>query len=110
MKNNKDTIDHLLAKWAGGTNHAHNKHEKKWGEHNWKHMYLWILPTHLQILKILDNDLLSLNKDFAKDIEQVVNSYEPMQIYNPKCFKEKKFEIYLATDEEVRKVLMTKNL
>ena len=109
MSNKQLTVDHLLAKWIGGTNHAHNKHNILQNPHRGKHMYLWILPTHLQFLKILDNDYTSLNKEFVKDIEQVVNSYDPMEIYNHKCFKEKKFEIYLATDEEVRKILMTKN-
>ena len=72
-------------------------------------MYLWILPTHLQILEILDNDTASLNKEFTQDIEEVIRSYEPMEIYNHKCFNEKRFEIYLATDSEVRRVLETKN-
>lgn len=109
MWNKQLTVDHLIAKWIGGTNHAHNKHKIRQWEHRGKHMYTGILPTHLQFLRIMDNDRTSLNPEFAKDIEQVVNSYEPMEIYNHKCYKEKQFEIYLATDEEVRKILMTKN-
>ena len=109
MSNKSITIDHLMAKWIGGTNHAHNKNKIRQWEHRGKHAYLQILPTHLQLLKILDNDYTSLNKEFAEDIEEVVNSYNPLEIYNHKCFNEKKFEIYLATDEQVQEILKTKN-